>query len=84
MSAAQRPRPRGVSQPRARQILAGGVVAHVAMSALGVERLQVCPWALREGIMVRHLEAMADSSVPLPLVRMPGATVAPLHDEPQG
>jgi exopolyphosphatase/guanosine-5'-triphosphate,3'-diphosphate pyrophosphatase len=90
MSAAQRARLRGVSQPRARQILAGAVVAHAAMSALGVERLQVCPWALREGIMLRHLEAMADNAVPLPLqplVRMPegaDATVTPLHNQPQG
>ncbi|WP_411711352.1 hypothetical protein [Lentzea atacamensis] len=34
MSAAQRARLRGVSQPRARQILAGAVVAH-AVSAAG-------------------------------------------------
>lgn len=85
MSAAQRARLRGVSQPRARQILAGAVVAHATMSALGVERLQVCPWALREGIMLRHLETTADSAVALPLqplVRLPeqpDATVTPLH-----
>lgn len=85
MSAAQRARLRGVSQPRARQILAGAVVAHATMSALGVERLRVCPWALREGIMLRHLEANTSGSVDLPLqplVRLtdqPDATVTPLH-----
>jgi exopolyphosphatase/guanosine-5'-triphosphate,3'-diphosphate pyrophosphatase len=85
MSAAQRARLRGVSQPRARQILAGAVVAHAVMTALGVERLRVCPWALREGIMLRHLEANASGSVDLPLqplVRLTdqaGATVTPLH-----
>ncbi|GHH27994.1 Ppx/GppA phosphatase family protein [Lentzea cavernae] len=83
MSAAQRAGLRGVSQSRARQILAGAVVAHATMSALGVERLRVCPWALREGIMLRHLETTADSAVALPLqplVRMPEqGTVTPLH-----
>ena len=80
-----RARLRGVSQPRARQILAGAVVAHAVMSELGVERLRVCPWALREGIMLRHLEANASGSVDLPLqplVRLtdrPDATVTPLH-----
>ncbi|SDF73112.1 exopolyphosphatase / guanosine-5'-triphosphate,3'-diphosphate pyrophosphatase [Lentzea fradiae] len=88
MSAAQRARLRGVSQPRARQILAGAVVAHAAMTALGVERLQVCPWALREGIMLRHLENTSDCTVALPLqplVRLPeprDATITPLHNQP--
>ncbi|PWK82156.1 Ppx/GppA phosphatase family protein [Lentzea atacamensis] len=90
MSAAQRGRLRGVSQPRAKQILAGAVVAHVTMSALGVQRLQICPWALREGIMLQHLESMSDTNVRLPLqplVRMPeapAATVTPLRDNPVG
>ena len=90
MSAVQRARLRGVSQPRARQLLAGAVVAHVTMSALGVERLRICPWALREGIMLQHLETMSDTNVTLPLqplVRMPEAptaTVTPLHDSPAG
>ena len=84
MSAAQRARLRGVSQPRARQILAGAVVAHATMSALGVERLRVCPWALREGIMLRHLETNASGSTELPLQALvrtdqPDATVTPLH-----
>ncbi|WP_332874722.1 Ppx/GppA phosphatase family protein [Lentzea terrae] len=84
MSAAQRARLRGVSQPRARQILAGAVVAHATMSALGVERLRVCPWALREGIMLRHLETNASGSAELPLQALvrndqPDATVTPLH-----
>ncbi|USX53432.1 hypothetical protein [Lentzea sp. HUAS12] len=83
MSAAQRGRLRGVSQSRARQILAGAVVAHATMSAIGVERLRVCPWALREGIMLRHLETTVDSAgeLPLqPLVRMPEeGTVTQLH-----
>ena len=60
------------------------------MSALGVERLRICPWALREGIMLQHLETTSDTNVTLPLqplVRMPEAptaTVTPLHDNPAG
>ena len=75
----------GLGQRQRRQILAGAVVAHAVMSELGVERLRVCPWALREGIMLRHLEANASGSVDLPLqplVRLtdrPDATVTPLH-----
>jgi exopolyphosphatase/guanosine-5'-triphosphate,3'-diphosphate pyrophosphatase len=85
MSAAQRARLRGVSQSRAKQILAGAIVAHTTMTALGVERLRICPWALREGIMLQHIETTADGNVSLPLqplVRMadqPDATVTPLH-----
>jgi exopolyphosphatase/guanosine-5'-triphosphate,3'-diphosphate pyrophosphatase len=88
LSAKQRGRLRGVSQPRARQILAGAVVAHSAMSALGVEQVRICPWALREGIMLQHLATMADAEVALPLqplVRLPeaaDATVTPLHGDP--
>jgi exopolyphosphatase/guanosine-5'-triphosphate,3'-diphosphate pyrophosphatase len=72
----------------ARQILAGAIVAHATMTALGVERLRVCPWALREGIMLQHIETTAVGSVSLPLqplVRMdgqPDATVTPLHNDP--
>ena len=57
------------------------------MSALGVERLRVCPWVLCEGIMLRRLEANTSGSVDLPLqplVRLtdqPDATVTPLHDQ---
>lgn len=88
MSAAQRGRLRGVSQSRAKQILAGAIVAHTTMTALGVDRLRVCPWALREGIMLQHIENTADGNVSLPLqplVRMADqsdATVTPLHNGP--
>lgn len=45
----------GVRPARARQLLAGAVVAAVTMKALGIETLQICPWALREGILLRRL-----------------------------
>jgi exopolyphosphatase/guanosine-5'-triphosphate,3'-diphosphate pyrophosphatase len=46
----------GVSPGRAHQVLAGAVVAAAAMDALGVDRLELCPWALREGVILRRLD----------------------------
>ena len=46
----------GVSPGRAHQTLAGAVVAAAAMDALGVEELELCPWALREGVILRRLD----------------------------
>lgn len=46
----------GVSVGRAHQTLAGAVVAAAAMDALGVEQLELCPWALREGVILRRLD----------------------------
>ncbi|WP_433336560.1 Ppx/GppA family phosphatase [Spirillospora sp. CA-294931] len=54
---------RGVSRPRAHQILAGAVVAESLMTVLRLERLDICPWALREGIVTRHLQAMTASAL---------------------
>lgn len=48
----------GVSAARAPQLLAGGIVAEAAMDLLGVDRLDVCPWALREGLILRRLDRM--------------------------
>jgi exopolyphosphatase / guanosine-5'-triphosphate,3'-diphosphate pyrophosphatase len=66
-SAAERTRLRGVSVSRSRQILAGAIVAHCTMTALDVTELEICPWALREGIILQHLAATAGEVVPLPL-----------------
>ena len=46
----------GVSVGRAHQTLAGAVVAAEAMDALGVDQLELCPWALREGVILRRLD----------------------------
>jgi len=46
----------GVSTSRARQIVAGAMVAQKAMESLGIERLAQCPWALREGIVLQRLD----------------------------
>jgi exopolyphosphatase/guanosine-5'-triphosphate,3'-diphosphate pyrophosphatase len=46
----------GVSNARAHQLLAGGVVAEAAMRLLDVESVEICPWALREGVILRRLD----------------------------
>ncbi|MCX4731357.1 MULTISPECIES: Ppx/GppA phosphatase family protein [unclassified Streptomyces] len=46
----------GVSEGRAAQLLAGALVAEGAMDLFGVEELEICPWALREGVILRRLD----------------------------
>ncbi|MEU6221814.1 Ppx/GppA phosphatase family protein [Streptomyces sp. NPDC047022] len=48
----------GVSEGRAGQLLAGALVAEGAMDLFGVETLEICPWALREGVILRRLDHM--------------------------
>ncbi|QKG26820.1 Ppx/GppA phosphatase family protein [Actinomadura verrucosospora] len=55
----ERARLRGVKRSRAHQILAGAIVAEAVMDVLGLDRLDVCPWALREGIFLHRLDALA-------------------------
>lgn len=57
-TAAERVALPGVSASRARQLLAGAIVAEAAMDLLGVERLDICPWALREGLILQRLDSM--------------------------
>ncbi|MFB9444192.1 Ppx/GppA family phosphatase [Dactylosporangium vinaceum] len=54
MSARERAELPGVAAARARQILAGAVTAVTAMEALDLRALDVCPWALREGLLLRR------------------------------
>jgi exopolyphosphatase/guanosine-5'-triphosphate,3'-diphosphate pyrophosphatase len=56
MTAAKRAALPGVSAARAPQLLAGAVVAQAAMDLLDVRSLDLCPWALREGIILRRLD----------------------------
>ncbi|TWD16386.1 exopolyphosphatase/guanosine-5'-triphosphate,3'-diphosphate pyrophosphatase [Streptomyces sp. T12] len=58
MTAAERGELPGVSEARAGQLLAGAMVAEGAMDLFGVERLEICPWALREGVILRRLDHM--------------------------
>jgi exopolyphosphatase/guanosine-5'-triphosphate,3'-diphosphate pyrophosphatase len=56
--AAKRAKLKGVSASRARQILAGAVVADEVMRALGLDRVRICPWALREGVALNRLATL--------------------------
>ena len=48
----------GISPGRAPQLVAGAVVAEAVMEALNVDDLEICPWALREGVILRRLDWM--------------------------
>jgi len=56
MSSADLAELEGVSPARAHQLLAGAVVAEAAMRALGLPSVEICPWALREGVILRRLD----------------------------
>jgi exopolyphosphatase/guanosine-5'-triphosphate,3'-diphosphate pyrophosphatase len=60
MTAADRAELEGVSAERAPQIVAGALVAEASMRALAVESVDICPWALREGLILRKLDSEAD------------------------
>ncbi len=49
----------GVSPQRSHQIVAGALVADAVMDIFGLEELQICPWALREGIILERLDAIS-------------------------
>lgn len=63
MTAADRAELEGVSQNRSHQIVAGALVAEASMRALGIEVLEICPWALREGVILRRLEQGVDGPI---------------------
>ena len=48
----------GVSENRASQIVAGAFVAESVMRNLDIEELEICPWALREGVVLKWLDWM--------------------------
>jgi exopolyphosphatase / guanosine-5'-triphosphate,3'-diphosphate pyrophosphatase len=50
----------GVSQGRAPQLAAGAIVADAAMDLLGLPELEICPWALREGVILRQLDVLPE------------------------
>jgi exopolyphosphatase/guanosine-5'-triphosphate,3'-diphosphate pyrophosphatase len=64
MTAAQRSTLPGVSVGRAGQLLAGALVADAAMDLFGVDELDICPWALREGVILRKLDLMTNDGGP--------------------
>lgn len=53
-----RPALPGITADRTFQIVAGAVVLSEAMRAFGVDELEVSPWALREGLILRRLDRL--------------------------
>ncbi|MFC5337711.1 Ppx/GppA phosphatase family protein [Leucobacter denitrificans] len=48
----------GITPERGYQIMAGAVVLRTAMKVFGVPTLTISPWALREGIVLRYIDAL--------------------------
>ncbi|HEX5345579.1 MAG: hypothetical protein ACRDQV_16200 [Pseudonocardiaceae bacterium] len=46
----------GVSASRSHQLVAGALVVQETMRALDVDEMTLCPWALREGVILRRLD----------------------------
>jgi exopolyphosphatase / guanosine-5'-triphosphate,3'-diphosphate pyrophosphatase len=61
MDSAERAKLPGVSERRAGQALAGAVVADAAMDLMGIPQLEICPWALREGVILKRLDTLNES-----------------------
>lgn len=56
MTASDRAELEGVSSDRSQQLVAGALVAEASMRALSLDTLEICPWALREGLILRKLD----------------------------
>lgn len=54
----ERSRLPGVSTNRAKQIVAGAYVTESVMRNLDLRELEICPWALREGIVLKYMDYM--------------------------
>ena len=49
----------GVSADRAHQLLAGALVADAVMDLFELTELEICPWALREGVILERLDQIS-------------------------
>lgn len=56
----------GITPERGYQILAGAIVLRTAMKVFEVDTLTVSPWALREGIVLRYIDALDGSGATPP------------------
>ena len=73
LEAQERARLQGISRSRSRQIVAGAVVARATMKSLNVRAVDVCPWALREGIILHYLQTTFNQPFDLPLRPLTGS-----------
>ncbi len=51
-----------VSSNTVHRLVAGAVVAEAAMRAVRLPQLEICPWALREGVILRRLDTLENST----------------------
>ena len=58
MSVDDRAALQGVSEGRAAQLPAGAIVVDAAMDLFALPELEICPWALREGVILRRLDVL--------------------------
>ena len=49
----------GITPDRTFQIVAAAVVLHTAMTVMDADELEVSPWALREGVLLRYIESLS-------------------------
>jgi len=56
MTLSERTKLPGVSANRARQIVAGAFVTESVMRNLDLRELEICPWALREGVVLKWMD----------------------------
>lgn len=61
MDLAERARLPRVSASRADQLVAGAIVARHVMRELDLSVIEICPWALREGIVLRRIDWLENS-----------------------
>jgi exopolyphosphatase/guanosine-5'-triphosphate,3'-diphosphate pyrophosphatase len=71
MTQAERAKLPGVSAGRVAQLPAGAIVADAILDLLGVGQLELCPWALREGVILRRLDMLAQGLGALPVAGRP-------------
>jgi exopolyphosphatase/guanosine-5'-triphosphate,3'-diphosphate pyrophosphatase len=62
MSPRERARLPGISRHRARQALAGAVVAEALMHATGHETIEISPWSTKEGLLLNLLREQRSRS----------------------
>ena len=58
LTAKSRPELPGITTDRTFQIVGGGIVLSEAMSVFSVRELDVSPWAMREGVLLRYLDQL--------------------------
>ena len=46
----------GVSPSRSHQVVPGALVAEAVMDIFELPALEICPWALREGVILERLD----------------------------